>query len=305
MIFIRKVSLKGNSKRWLFLSASFLILGVVGKAQTEEIPIYQGVAPGSESWTWTEGKTDNNNALKMVLTYNVSRPTLIPFDPDSSAKNGSAVIICMGGGLTVLPVERGEAIAKQFSDKGIMAFVLKYRLAHSTTNDPYTEVMMLYKDHPDVQEARIAPIRQLAQADLENAIMCLKEKAATLQIDPQRIGVVGISAGGKLTANLAYNYTAQTRPAFVGFLSIGLEEIKRAPLRDDTPPVFIALAANDEPERIAGSLEYFQEWTRSKHKAELHIYAQSTHFLTDFPARDWVIRLAEWMKALGFCDPKN
>lgn len=287
-----------------YLTIILLFLFFPGSSQQKEIPIYSGIAPGSETWNWTEGKTDKSNPMKLAFTYNVTKPTLIPFYPDPGKANGSAVIICMGGGLTLLPIDTaGTRVAKALIAKGITAFILKYRLAHSITNNPFEEWQKLYRENMELQQQMIAPIRRLAQDDLENAIIYLKKNAVELDIDSGRLGVIGISAGGKLTANLAYNYNEQTRPAFLGFMSIGLENINRTPLKNDTPPVFIAAASDDEADIISGSFEYYKEWIRSNHKAELHIYAQGTHFLRGFPTQDWVVRLAEWLEGMGFCTP--
>ena len=301
MILKHKTPVNIPAKRCLYLVVQFLICSSFVGAQTKEISIYKGIAPGSETWNWQERKSDTANPLKLAFTYNVSKPTLIPVYPETGTANGSAVIICMGGSLTVLPIDRGLEIAKDLASKGVTAFVLKYRLAHSATTDPYTEWDKLYKENPALREELIKPIWPLALNDLKNAIILLKTNAGSYGIDSARIGVIGISAGSKLTANLAYDYDGQTRPAFLGLMSIDMSNVKRTTLKEDTPPVFIAAAADDKLDVIPASLEFYNEWLRNKHQAELHLYVKGTHFLWEFPATDWVSRLVAWMQSLGFC----
>src|SRR6188474_3453805 len=103
-----------------------LLLTGVAYGQQKEIRLYKGPAPGSENWTWEE-KKNNINAIKLMTVYNVVNPTLTVFSPDPSIANGTAVIICPGGGFHFLAIENeGNEVAKWLIKKGITAFVLKY-----------------------------------------------------------------------------------------------------------------------------------------------------------------------------------
>src|SRR5215203_6144185 len=111
------------------------------KAQQKVIQLYDGPAPGSESWTWNEAENDNNSWQTKVV-YNVSRPTLTAFIPETGKANGTAVIIAPGGAFHALSINsEGFEVAKWLAQKGLTCFVLKYRLVHSLTTDPVTEVM--------------------------------------------------------------------------------------------------------------------------------------------------------------------
>src|SRR6188508_205905 len=110
-------------------------------AQQKVIPLYDGPAPGSESWTWTEAENDNN-LWKTRVVYNVSKPTLTVFQPEAGKANGTAVIIAPGGAFHALSIDsEGYDVAKWLAQKGVTCFVLKYRLVHSLTTDPVAEVM--------------------------------------------------------------------------------------------------------------------------------------------------------------------
>ena len=105
-------------------------------AQQKIIPLYKGKAPGSENWNWTEGET-NKNPLNTKIVYNVTNPTLVTYLPDPAVANGSAVIICLGGGFHVLLIDSvGTKLAKKLTNKGVAVFLLKYRLAQSVSEDP-------------------------------------------------------------------------------------------------------------------------------------------------------------------------
>ena len=105
------------------------------------IPLYEGKAPGSESWTWDE--TENTkNLFNTRVIYNVSKPTITAYLPHPLAANGTAVIVAPGGAFHTLSIDsEGIDVAKWLNAHGIAAFVLKYRLAHSLTDDPVKELM--------------------------------------------------------------------------------------------------------------------------------------------------------------------
>src|SRR5215510_14853794 len=102
------------------------IVAITALAQERPIPLYNGVAPGSENWTWDEKTIEVNH---MKITLDVSKPTLIPYLP--AKPNGTAVIIAPGGAFHALAVgHEGADVAKWLNEKGITAFVLKYRVGH-------------------------------------------------------------------------------------------------------------------------------------------------------------------------------
>ena len=118
----------------------FLLISVNIIAQEKVIQLYDGPAPGSESWTWTEAE-NNNNLWKTRVVYNVTKPTLTVFQPQAGTANGTAVIIAPGGAFHALSIDsEGFDVAKWLAKKGVTCFVLKYRIARSLTTDPVKEV---------------------------------------------------------------------------------------------------------------------------------------------------------------------
>ena len=128
-------------KKQVSLLAFAILLFTVTKAQQKVVQLYDGPAPGSENWTWHEAENDNNGWQTKVV-YNVSRPTLTVFVPETVKANGAAVIIAPGGAFHALSINsEGFDVARWLVQKGITCFVLKYRLVHSLTTDPVAEVM--------------------------------------------------------------------------------------------------------------------------------------------------------------------
>src|SRR3982750_4408020 len=115
-----------------------LIISSFAHAQQKVIQLYNGAAPGSENWNWDEQFQDSSkNMFKINLVYNVSKPTLTVYEPDKSIANGTAVIICPGGGFHFLSISsEGSEVANWLIKKGYTCFVLKYRVMRSATNNP-------------------------------------------------------------------------------------------------------------------------------------------------------------------------
>ena len=163
-------------KRPIFLFSFLFFLYFFVPAQQKVIQLYEGPAPGSESWTWNEAENDNNSWQTKVV-YNVSRPTLTVFMPEAGKSNGTAVIIAPGGAFHALSINsEGFDVAKWLVQKGITCFVLKYRLVHSLTTDPVAEVMAKWgkKEFEDDNNAVIP----LEIADVRAAIDYIRKHAA-------------------------------------------------------------------------------------------------------------------------------
>jgi len=115
----------------------FLFVSGLSHGQQTVVRLYEGKAPGSENWTWRE-QTSDSNAWHTKIVYNVVEPSLTVFPAQGKIKTGTAVIVAPGGGLFALSINsEGNEVARWLSKKGITAFVLKYRVVHST--DPTNE----------------------------------------------------------------------------------------------------------------------------------------------------------------------
>ncbi len=143
-MYIPSILNKTGTKFILCLFYNLIFLISVSYCQ-QQIPLYNGPAPGSENWSWEEKRFFVKTPLNANIVYNVTKPTLTAYIPESA--NGTAVIICPGGALRVLNIEtEGSFIAKELNKKGITAFVLKYRLVQTFSDDPWEEAVQSLKD---------------------------------------------------------------------------------------------------------------------------------------------------------------
>jgi len=145
-----------------------------------------------------------------VIT-NVSHPTLSVYLPDEDKATGTSVIICPGGGLYAHSINsEGRQVAEWLAARGVAAFVLKYRLV-PTGVDGTKDLMT---DGAKVGE-RVAEVLPLSIDDGLNAITHVRTHATDYGLDPQRIGLMGFSAGGAVTMGVTYSYTEANRPDFI------------------------------------------------------------------------------------------
>ena len=268
-------------------------------AQEKVIRLYDGPAPGSEDWNRTEQES-RTNLWRTRVVFNVVNPTLTVFQPEASKVNGTAVIICPGGAFFGLSIDsEGFDVARWLNEKGVTCFVLKYRLVQCKTDDPTTE-LMTRGPLDDV----VAPVVKLALADGLAAIGHVRKHAKEYRVNPDRIGIIGFSAGGTVTASVAYNYTPETRPDFLAPIYLAYNwTIKPNGVSSDAPPMF-ALAATDDPLGLAPqSVAIYQDWTAAKKSAELHLYSKGGHGFgmrkQNLPTDRWVERFADWLEVQG------
>src|SRR3954469_22475384 len=166
--------------RILFL---LLLITTIAHAQQKVIPLYNDVPPGSEKWSWQEGES-SNNMFNTPVVYNVVKPTLTVFQPDAAVANGTAVVICPGGAFHTLSIEsEGSEVAKWLNKKGVTAFVLRYRLVHSLTNDPVKELTAKMTDFKKLDQENDSVV-QMAIADGKKAIEYVRQHAAEYGVDP-------------------------------------------------------------------------------------------------------------------------
>ncbi len=291
----------------LSLCVLLIILSISINAQQKVIQLYKGAAPGSENWNWEEKET-NNDPFKTRIVYNVTHPTLTAFLPNPSLANGTAVIICPGGGYQVLIMDwEGVDIARWLNEKGIAAFVLKYRTRHLVTNDPWAE--MIEKINGKTFFKDVAPVLKFELEDAKASIMYIRQHAAEYGVYPDRIGIMGFSAGGTLSANLAYNFTPSTRPDFAAPFYAPVDSIEKSGVPKNAPPLFIAAAADDELVPAFNSVHLYSDWQTAKRSAELHIFSKGGHGFDlnkqNLPVDNWSILLMEWLNAQGLLKPKQ
>jgi predicted peptidase len=293
-------------KKYFLFLGFFVITSITVNAQQKVIPLYDGPAPGSESWTWNEAENDNNGWQTKVV-YNVSKPTLTVFQPATNKANGTAVIIAPGGAFHALSINsEGYDVAKWLVEKGITCFVLKYRLAHSLTTDPVAEVMAKWgkKEFEDDNKAVIP----LEIADGRAAIAYVRKHAADYNLDANRIGIMGFSAGGTVTSSTLFNYTKENRPDFAAPVYPYFPTEMHGTVANDAPPIFIVTASNDGLGLAPHSIDLYNKWLSTKHDAELHMYARGDHGFgmrkQNIPTDNWIERFYDWMGVQGLLNKK-
>jgi lysophospholipase L1-like esterase/acetyl esterase/lipase len=267
------------------------------------IQLYPTRPPGSENWNWNEA-INNKNEWNTRVVYNVSQPTLVAYLPDPKRATGSAVVIAPGGGFHALSIDsEGIDVAEWLVSKGIAAFVLKYRLIHSLTTDPVAEMNNPPRSRGEKDIERDTVIEMGTQDGL-TAIKYLRQNAFKYGLDPQKIGIIGFSAGGTVAMSAVYQASDADRPNFVAPIYAYTGSIKEHKIPAAKTPIFICVAADDQLDLLPHSTELFQKWQAAGQSSELHVYHAGGH---GFGMRvngkhtdTWYVRFTDWMASLGY-----
>lgn len=247
--------------------------------------------------TWKgEAKEYYSDIWQTDVVTNVSKPSMEVFRPENP--NGTAVIVAPGGGLYALSItSEGNAVAKWLNEKGITAFVLKYRLT-PTGADGVKEAgeagANIY--------ANVAPILPLSVEDGLNAIVHARTNAKKYNIDPNKIGFMGFSAGGAVTMGVAFNYDKANRPDFIvpvyPWMSIHKEDYI---VPTDAPPMLVICASDDPLQLAPMSATLYSKWLAAGKIVGLHMYAKGGHGFgmktQNLPSDSWIERFYEWAVA--------
>ncbi len=268
--------------------------------------IWPGKAPGSENWQWVK-QMDSTNLPSDPLSYNVVQPTLTYFPADSSVANGSSVIICPGGSFMYLHIQtEGTDVAKWLNKIGVAAFVLEYRVAHCTSTDPMKEKNERIRDSS--LRNTVTPVVPLSIMDGIQSIKYVRAHAVSFHLDTARIGIIGFSAGGTLSVASAFNYSPANRPDFVVPIYAFVPPGMNMTMQQDSPPIFIVAASDDELHLVPMSVGLYSKWLASGHSAELHIYSKGGHGFgmnkQNQPSDSWISRLGDWMQVQGLLNKR-
>jgi acetyl esterase/lipase len=294
---------------FVFLRLSVSTLNVYSQ---HTISLYQSTIPNSKS-SADEEQTEVSNGVTLVSK--ITSPTLTVYLPPKAKSNGTAVIICPGGGYWInATVHEGSDVAKKFNEWGVTAFVLKYRIPNDAT----------------MQNKEIGPLQ-----DAQQAIKIVREKAQEFGVDPSRVGIMGFSAGGHLASTASTHYEKSVvdniektnlRPDFtilvypvisfqnsIGHIGSRDQLIGKNPsqqkidqysnelqVNEKTPPTFLVHASDDDGVSPENSVVYYQQLIKHKVPAELHLYQKGGHgFGMNNPTTkdEWMERLKNWMKA--------
>jgi acetyl esterase/lipase len=247
-------------KRRALLAACLSFIATAAHAQ-ERFPLWQGGVPGFEA------RATIPEISQDYWTKHVNNPSVTAFLPDPAKANGTAILVVPGGGHALLvTTTEGDAVGKWFADRGVAAFVLRYRLFREE-GSPYT-----------LEDAR---------ADTERGMRFIRAHADKFHVDPHRIGVIGFSAGGELARIVTLSAPVRARgkgdaidlmPARPDFAML----IFPGPLHDDevvtktAPPIFLA-AANDDQCCSQPPIDVLKLYRTAGASAELHIYRAGGH----------------------------
>jgi acetyl esterase/lipase len=279
---------------WKAMLACFLLTSMITIDQPKEILLWPNGVPGSEGKTGQEKVRISEEGDHVIS--NIHHPSITPYIPAKEKATGAAVIIAPGGGHRELWIDHeGYNPAKWFSDRGIAAFVLKYRLARDS-NSTYTI------DNDEL-------------ADMQRAIRLVRSRAKEWGIDTSRIGVMGFSAGGEVAglSAMRFDYGKEnatdpvdrqsSRPAFQALIYPGGSN--RFEVASNAPPVFLVGGYNDRPDIAEGIAQVYLKYKKAGVPAELHIYSNAGH---GFGMREknrgavagWPSRFEEWLSDRGF-----
>jgi acetyl esterase/lipase len=287
----------------IFLRTLCVVLFLASCVTAQEvIPLYPGIPPGSTPENYPE-KEYFSKLWNTEVVSNVTKPTLTVFKPSAATKNGTAAVICPGGGFMALSItSEGTDVAKYLTERGITTFVLKYRLAH-TGEDATEEFAAAFHDHEKFR-ALIGNVIPLSVADGRAAMVYVKQHATEYGVNPDHVGIIGFSAGGTVAAGAALHYTPEGRPAFVAPIYAAASMFKEIPVPDDAPPIFIAAATDDNLGLAPDSIALYQKWVDAHKSAELHMYAKGGHGFGmrkhEIPTDHWIDRFADWLQLENF-----
>ena len=253
------------------------------------VRLYPGVAPGSEGWTIPESTAGEWPGR---IVRNVVSPDYVPYLPDPSRNTGTGVVIAPGGGFVMLSYDsEGVEVAKWLAERGVAAFVLKYRVRQT---DPSQSPMAAIKaaDEP-------ASNYEFGVADGAAAVKMIRGRASEYGVRPDKIVMVGFSAGAIVTVSTALQSDLAARPNYAAPI-YGAPFGSIPELPQGLPPFFLAVAQDDS---VAGALvdRFYAALLAKGYKPELHRFQSGGHgfgmnkrFTT---ADHWIDELFWWLEA--------
>lgn len=267
-------------------------------------PVFPGDVPGNRPGT--VGPEFNMTRSDGLILWNVSVPTLEPFVlPSTGQGSGTAVVIAPGGGYEILAfTKEGTDIAKWFNDRGVSAFVLKYRVPGRTW----------------------LPFGEAALTDAQRAMGLVRQHAGALGLNASRIGFLGFSAGGNLVGQISTKYQQRLyqridvaddvscKPDFSVFVypwRLLKDDLRTVDLPVDSqhPPALLVQSEDDNTAHVETSLFYYAALkVAGAPGSEMHLYSKGGHGYgrcttadvpVQFEACSWPQRAEDFMRSLG------
>lgn len=290
-----------------FLAACCFSLSTLVAAQPPvTLDLWPGPGPGDKAPTTEEQDltktTDDLIAGKRLIRLgHVSKPTLTLYRPDPAKDTGATILVCPGGAYHILALDlEGTEVCEWLNTIGVTGALLKYRVPRREGVEKHV---------PALQDA-------------QRALGLLRSRAKELGIKPDRIGVLGFSAGGHLAAAASANYSSRTYPVvdaldqtscrpdftvliYPAYLTQEKDLTTVAPelpITTNTPPTFISIS-QDDPVHVENAVFFSLALKKAGVPTELHVYPSGGHGYglrrTDNPVTHWPDRVKDWMRARG------
>ena len=272
-------------RRILWVAAVVLANVSWGVGQT--VPVWPGVAPGSEHWTQKEQTVENTPLGTIVL--NVVTPTLTLYLPERAKATGTGIIVAPGGACVALAIEHeGTKISTWLQERGIAAFLLKYRIPEK-------------KGEGIPKDLNMDEACRYGMADGIQAIKVVRQHAAEWGISPDRVGFMGFSAGGMVTSAALLQADAASRPNFAAPIYGGPFGVMPK-IPGKLPPIFMAWAQDDD---LAGDMmnKFYEALMAAGNRPEVHIYSAGGHGFgmkkQGTTSDHWTDDFHAWLEAQG------
>jgi acetyl esterase/lipase len=276
-----------------------------------------GIPPASEKWSWHEQMMQvpmSGSTALTTMVRNVVIPTVTLFKPAAGTANGTSLIVAPGGAFRFLMMDsEGYDMARWLTRLGVTVFVLRYRVAHMPEND---EDMLAFmqnlmnvlplqsrtEEKPPVGNEEAEEARTWAEEDGRQAIRFVRQHAREWNLDPNRIGIAGFSAGGGVVMGAVMQHDAQSKPDFAAGIYPGYRTA--APVPDDAPPLFLAIADDDILVAPISAARLYEAWHTAGKPVELHIFASGYHGFgmkkQHLHSDQWIDLFKNWLVVQGY-----
>lgn len=297
----------------LLCTAAGLLIATIAAAQ--QAPIYPMEPPPEPNAIplgtgGVEGQAAEESWFRQwgdPMARNITTATLTPFLPDPDKATGAAVIVAPGGGFMWLSMgNEGWEVAEALADEGIAAFVLKYRLRPTPERPEAFEKMMndLFSRFEDEGEEPAErpefPFPADQVEDAEAAYATIVERAEEWGVDPERIGMIGFSAGAGVTMATTL-HSDKIDLAFIGPIYGGMQAVE---VPDDAPPMFAAIATDDF--LFGGEFGLIKSWYDAGRPVEFHLYQNGGHGFglgnPDRTSNTWFDAFIHWLDVNGLLE---
>jgi acetyl esterase/lipase len=300
------------------ITAIFLTMTAFNLAAQQVIPLYEGAVPDAKPCNETDHEfMDTAREKPILIVDHITKPTLTVYEAPKEKRSGAAVVICPGGGYSILAAgHEGSEVAKRFNEAGVTAFVLRYRLPN--------DQCMINKSFVPLMDA-------------QQAIWYVRKHAKQYGIDENKIGIMGFSAGGHVASTAGTHFTPvrkemagdNVRPDFmlliypvisfndsIGHIGSRDNLVGKNPdkklvhlfsnelqITSQTPPAFLVHASDDDVVNPENSIRFYQALLKNKIPAELHLYEHGGHGFglhNSTTKEDWFAACIDWLRINKF-----